>query len=196
MKEHSIILSSSMVRAVLNGSKTQSRKVIPTPPYEVSMCGSSVRVTRPRNFSDEYCRFHPAECPYGEKGDRLWVREKFRFTDFTHETGLGKIEYSDGTKVEKDFTGVTPQTLGMWKPSTQMKREFSRILLEITRVRVGKLKDISIADIEKEGFSFEEEGMDAELFEIYWDYAHKNTAHKWSSNPWVWVVDFKMLRDT
>ena len=201
MKEHPIIFNESMVRAVLDGRKTQTRRVIATPPYEVWDHGGSIRVTRPRKFSDEYCRLHPADCPYGESGDVLWVRETWS-------------DYNDLLFYKASYQG---NSIKKWKPSIHMPRSAARIFLEVKRIRVGQLQDISEKDAESEGVIFEGyssvfgESINSEFwstgiqdlpfsrtpkksFENLWNHINAKNGYPWDSNPWVWVIDFEKVQ--
>ncbi len=111
---------------------------------EVWEQGGSVRITRPKIFPDEYCRLHPADCPYGEQGDKLWVRETFAFTDNCE----GYVFYKADSP-QCDISNFK------WRPSIHMPRSAARIFLDVKRIRVGQLQDISNEDAEKEGAGIE-----------------------------------------
>ncbi len=205
MKEHPILFSTEMVRAILNGHKTQTRRII-KPPCEVWDDGGSIRVTRPRKFADEYCRLHPVDCPYGKTGDRLWVRETWLLEKYPEDHFVYKASCPDwDTYPEK------------WKPSIHMPRSAARIFLEVKRIRVGQLQDISEKDAESEGVIFEGyssvfgESINSEFwstgiqdlpfsrtpkksFENLWNHINAKNGYPWDSNPWVWVIDFEKVQ--
>jgi hypothetical protein len=195
MKERRILFSGPMVRAILSGRKTQTRRVV-KPIFDVA------RVTYGciggQGFGFIFGN-KVVRCPFGEIGDRMWVRE-------THAPMLGggwvyAADYSAERLKQKDGKGF-------WKPSIFMRREASRISLEIVSVRVERLQDISEADAIAEGIEpvqmptgevmyddyLEPGAMMARPVSSYatlWD--RINGAGAWSTNPWVWVVKFKKL---
>jgi hypothetical protein len=193
-----IIFSTDMVKAILEGRKTQTRRVIKPQPKFVpsSECGSG---------KDQW-EYHPvywyAEdgpgrlmnrcCPYGQVGDKLWVRETFHATDIGH-----KVHY----KVNDNNP-----TWMKWTPSIHMPRWASRITLEITEIRLERLQEITEEDAEAEGIRVIDNTLEKiysppnypdihrDIFIGLWD-SINGKKHPWSSNPWVWVISFKMLKD-
>ncbi|HNX82643.1 MAG TPA: hypothetical protein PKL77_10925 [Candidatus Omnitrophota bacterium] len=203
MKERPILFSGAMVRAILNGRKTMTRRVIkPQPPnshWECMVKDYSLTVHTP---DPGYVRFqHNIDrnrewatpmivCPYGTVGDRLWVRETFAGDDWHgyvyRATEPDALPCGDEIIFKK------------WKPSIFMPREASRILLEIIDIRVERLNDISESDAENEGIGFLREIPDCdetmssrELFEVLWESI--NGSGSWEKNPWVWVICFKRV---
>ncbi|MBZ6534018.1 hypothetical protein [Acinetobacter seifertii] len=217
MKERPIIFNTNMVKAILEGRKTQTRRVVKEKLISEQAefeCGNRPNVTRSEPSLQYYI---DNGCPFGQIGDRLWVRETFRFynsdecphADFPcscprNGTPLFKASHDcgDGEK---------------WKPSIHMPRWASRILLEITNIRVERLNDISQADSSKEGIvdgcclrcrfeacrckdrqpdliqGFAREWSNENGFfptEKWVSYGGK----AWRDNPWVWVVEFKVIQ--
>lgn len=196
MKERPILFSAPMVRAILADTKTQMRRVV-----------------KPRKDPDFGCQMAPSEiagdkhaerlCPYGQPGDRLWVRETWAFG--IHALAAARDE--DGPFVYAADPMAQQQRLcDRWRPSIHMPRWASRITLEITSVRVEQLQDISIEDAKAEGVWTHESvvsdcmnhfGIDAlavnprRAFQMLWDQI--NGPSSWSVNPWVWVVEFKRV---
>ncbi|MDC8446071.1 MAG: hypothetical protein LV471_09135 [Nitrosomonas sp.] len=185
-KERPILFSVPMVRAILDGRKTQTRRVVkpqplfvadPNVPFKTASCD-------PKGIIN---------CPYGKPCDRLWVRETFAIIDDESGYGSAYIEY----KASCD----KPERI-IWKPSIHMPRWASRILLEVTNVRVDKLRDISEEDAMAEGYIstaiVNDAGDDytgeyaAEAFRTLWK-SPINGQGSWDLNPWVWVVEFKVL---
>lgn len=143
--------------------------------------------------------------PFGMKGDRLWVRETFRpwhendlycgcydICTCPSEPATPACYLADGNYIEQEDR----ENYGIkWKPSIHMPRWACRIILEITSVRVERLQDITEADAKAEGFDLPAaDGMSWKFnakhnFKFQWDKIYKN----WSANPWVWVVEFKVL---
>jgi len=176
MKTRPVLFQTEMVRAILNDRKSITRRVIKPQPY--ILIG-----TQP----DEWLAKYPELCPYGKAGDRLWVRECFAVegsniwyrADGTDHNG--NVEYPDG------FTHIPK-----WKPSIHMPRKYSRLTLEITKVRVERVQEITEEDALKEGISeFFKRGLATAQFGYLWDKMH-GKKYPWASNPWVWCVSFKV----
>lgn len=220
MTERPILFSGAMVRALQAGIKTQTRRALKPQPSEfVGGPGVTLRDGSPAPLIalDDSVEPYGREiaCPYGQPGDRLWVRETFyawgrwetrfsakkrrdewHFEDLTLESGKC-YSYSadgDGPMFErgKRNAGVLP---GWWKrPAIFMPRAASRITLEITSMRVERLQDISVADAIAEGCPGGEHGDRYAALEQYralWESI--NGPGSWDTNPWVWVVSFKRL---
>jgi hypothetical protein len=193
MKERPILFSGSMVRALLAGTKTQTRRVAKPVRHpdlgNVYAPGALVLEHEPQHVIDRCC-------PYGRPGDRLWVREAFMHepADFCWEAGVSIPCRPAETVYRADFPNSQPGE--GWKPSIHMPRNLSRILLEITSVHVERLQDISEADALAEGVphSLNLPGgrFARENFEHLWWTI--NGDGSWESNPWVWVVEFKRVQ--
>ena len=188
MKERPILFSAPMVRALLDGSKTQTRRVVkPTPEWigQSGVLSYRGRVGLPH-----------ALCPYGQPGDRLWVRESwhqrgkfvFALPDSDKRSWLGtrEIAYSaDAKRPGHDWRS---------RPSSHMPRWASRITLEITGVRVERLQDISRGDAMVEGCPFPNMAAYNDPRKWYADlWESINGPGSWDANPWAWVVEFKRL---
>lgn len=181
MKERPILFWGAMVRALLDGSKTQTRRawrVQPPPGVRIGWVPGETRQ------------------PYGWAGDRLWVRETFGISyDGSAIPWTGADAQRDGKVIyratfdEKPDEGRLP-----WKPSIFMPRWASRITLEITGVRAERLQAISRGDAMDEGCPFPNmaQGQDPrQWYAELWDSI--NGAGGWAANPWVWVVEFRRL---
>ena len=188
MKERSILFNGDMVRAILAGQKTQTRQTVVPP-------------TRTRGN-------HGSICPYGQPGDRLWVKETF-YRYYPSETWPEpKALYrADGiTLCDKDSEGKKQR----WTPSSHMPRILSRITLEITDVHVERVQDITKDEAIAEGAyevrkvgddiahaTWTMDGLDwrydtpREAFAATWDSLYAERGLGWDVNPWVWVVTFK-----
>lgn len=202
MKERPIIFSAPMVRAILDGRKSQTRRIVkPQPPRTVLSPTIVARdALAPSGYSfvsDEYGEIL-LRCPYGVPGDRLWVREAWR-------QGTTRVLYR--------VDDVAPSQV-RWKPSIHMPRAASRITLEITDVRVERLQEIGEEDALAEGV-FRPIGMRTPIGQCVetWDgrgemiYADPSQARDeyrglwesingdgaWEANPWVWVVCFRRV---
>ena len=175
MKERPILFKGEMVRAIMEGRKTQTRRIAK---------------------SDK--------CPYGKIGDRLWVRESFRLSTWDDcscyemcSCKIGAPMYSADFNGDKDW--------GPWKPSIHMPRSASRINLEIKNIKVERLQDITEKDAQAEGIywdNFCPSGVlsgwcpgafdsPIEAFVDLWQSI--NGPESWSENPFVWVVEFKTV---
>jgi hypothetical protein len=205
-KERPILFSAAMVRALLDGSKTQTRRVLKSNCQEIGERDDGT--PWPWSENPETAADHWHACPYGEPGDRLWVRETFLDTLGTgveHRDQQGKRQRyafaadcrpgSYGDEARKDY-GLK------WKPSIHMPRAASRILLEIVSVRVERLQAIGEEDARAEGVTIKERhtvGYCAGAFlppsirayRELWESI--NGTGSWDANPWVWVVEFKRV---
>lgn len=210
LKERPILFSAPMVRAILEGRKTVTRRAVRVgfnpEDLEGSLSASECRKLYrelPQYFGPSYF------CPYGQPGDRLWVRETWYCDHFEVMRGpylkpddLNVSEAIDDGTLVYAADGLTPYEADqpIWKPSIHMPRWASRILLEITDVRVERLQDISRADIRAEGLQCPPELASDDVSPNYrdwypaaWRELWDSTGGNWDANPWVWVVEFKWL---
>lgn len=213
-KERPIIFSAPMVRAILDGNKTQTRRAIKWPLMSASD-GSKRRIFTEndtdviQHFLQEPSR-HPLQrgfCPYGKPGDKLWVRETWVPFEQDGPKALYRADADEDGTVPYLCTGaggfgggVCNATIDRWRPSVHMPRWASRITLEITGIRVERLQQISEADAMAEGcplanpdpFIPGHGGSSASgWFSQLWEDIHG--AGSWHVNPWVWVVEFRPL---
>lgn len=204
MKERPILFSGEMVRAILNGRKTQTRRVMKpqpslTPSGLMNWKGSIIGEVP--HESGDFTRYDEVtpRCPYGKPGDRLWVREKFQYV--TDWTGIrtGNILYAT-TMSDKQGYGWGADTCVVWKPSIHMPRWASRITLEVVSVRVELVQDISEDDAKAEGvLPVHCNGGDGAThvggFYFLWGEINEKRGYGWDTNPWVWVVEFRRQRE-
>lgn len=198
MKERPILFSAPMVRAILAGTKTQTRRVVKPQPRRVD---GGV----PFGDGPAWAHAEPGSamirCPYGQRGDRLWVRETWAPEQYDADaTTIAQIEASVRMPAyAADFSG---QPAYKWRPSIHMPRWASRITLEVTGVRVERLQDISEADAIAEGIVRApygwwsgREGSSSPTaigaYALLWEQI--NGPGSWDANPWVWVVEFRRL---
>ena len=183
MKEKPILFNGEMVRAILDGRKTMTRRAVkPQPTLDHGLVFEGIALGKFGAVSDSVIA-----CPYGTIGDRLWVKETHHVRDAGYVDGTGRdIVYKAD---DEDFPYG-------WTPSIHMPRWASRITLEITNVRVERLHEITEADAEREGVEpWSSNALDFNgyynSFSHLWDSTTKD--HKWESNPWVWVIEFKRI---
>ncbi|EWF43705.1 hypothetical protein L396_07191 [Klebsiella pneumoniae BWH 15] len=203
-----MIFNAEMVRALLSGRKTQTRRIIkPQPEATLSGSLSGKWLSRPLNGlllpKIEDIAIH---CPFGVVGDRIWVRETFQGPLFDYDlmdsyckdpTPFEKPEFcvykADGVPAP-EFYDADDELHCCWRPSIHMPRWACRILLEITNVRVERLKSISDGDAIREGCSTADMMSGdcvADVFARLW--ASIYGSDSWNANPWVWVIEFKRV---
>lgn len=173
MKERGIIFSGEMVRAILDGRKSQTRRIVKWPTW-IGDREFAARVLGGDCKIGEFKDGRPIRsfgCPYGAEGDRLWVRE-------TWCHGLGGVYYRAS---ESPFTSEPPK----WKPAIHMPRWASRITLEITDVRVERAYEITTEDAEAEGYGHRV--APAVSFLDSWTDRYGDLA----THEWVWAITFK-----
>lgn len=180
-KERPILFSTPMVQAILNGTKTQTRRIIKD---KFLYAGEPKFSTRNHQITNQ--------CPYGKVGDILWVRETF-------------------AKIDENrfiYKANENQKAMRWKPSIHMPKKAAQIFLEITEIKVERLQDISEEDAKAEGVScgifrngpkvgethleLNDHGSYYGGFKHIWHYI--NGVYSWNANPWVWVVKFKVIK--
>ncbi|HEU5088199.1 MAG TPA: hypothetical protein VFT99_12165 [Roseiflexaceae bacterium] len=222
MKERPILFSGPMVRAIFAGQKTQTRRVVKALSIDHPDSSYAAQLDFERIHGGVLESILLGGCPYGQPGDRLWVRETWT------ENAMGELLY------KADWSGFEATGMG-WKSSIHMPRAASRITLEITGVRVERIQDISEADAVAEGvpgsrYAFwggflrhddgtrnyvhmfadpgnpgnppaELEHAELERMEILardrfhhlWNTINAKRGYAWESNPFVWVSEFKRL---
>ncbi len=217
MKERPILFSAPMVRAILSGSKSQTRRVVKPQPTEgglewwATACGGDFAAWQdPLLLLDEHsedggpCQ---RQCPYGQPGEKLWVRETWMDllgTGIERKTGdHGRYAYAADTP-PGSYGDDQRKAYGLkWRPSIHMPRAASRITLEVTGVRVERLQDISETDAVAEGarptlapldtVRLGAVGTAKEGFRQIWESI--NGPSSWDANPFVWVVSFRRMSD-
>ncbi|ENH3225147.1 hypothetical protein ABV273_000199 [Klebsiella variicola] len=205
--ERGMIFNGEMVRAILDGRKTQTRRPIKWKQTRFTEIGEREDGSKwPWSEDAEHaCDFwHP--CPFGAVGDRIWVRETFQGPLFDYDLmdsyckdsiPFEKSEFcvykADGVPAP-EFYDADDELHCCWRPSIHMPRWASRILLEITDVRVERLKSISDRDALREGCSaadMKSGDCVADVFARLW--ASIYGSDSWNANPWVWVIEFKRV---
>ena len=233
IKERPIPFNAEMVRAILDGRKSQTRRVVkpqPSFPFGVKqivlvddpwhndafvgtpaegMMGDGPREKQfhCEDYAGNLVARFDATCPYGQPGDRLWVKETWQHL---HNDGSPLERLHDWEKTpapgfyradESDPTALPVS--GKWRPSIHMPRWASRITLEITEVRAERVQQISEGDAKAEGCGlvctvkserfgrYMSAGQYA--FASLWDSINANRGLGWEANPWVWVIGFRKL---
>ena len=202
MKERPILMSAEMVRAVLAGTKTQTRralKVQPSRPFFHLECSAGI-------WRDE--EITVGRCPFGEPGDRLWVKETWAAQNLRLRT-VKPVEIPEDQRINyaAGHTADDLDGLGPWRPSLFMRRWMSRITLEIVAVRVERLRAITEADAKAEGvtpssrnhqaaalayiFGATEFLAHTSAFATVWESIYGRGS--WEINPWVWVIEFRKV---
>jgi len=204
MKETGIIMSGNHPRLILDGTKTMTRRVI-TPQFTLPdtagkpyldgdgyLCVIRNRLEFDGWFFIADDKFKKIKCPYGQVGDRLWVRETWA----THNLfdGVKPSNIPVGKPIFYCADG-NPGWVDTWRPSLFMPRWASRITLEITEVRVERLQEISGVDCVREGIASIDPYRLRRVFRDIWDSLNAKRGYSWESNPWVWMISFKVVRN-
>lgn len=227
MREHPIIFTTDMIKAILNGTKTQTRRVIIPQPvckcdnpnwqgklidwvgwrhegkigWSCYTCGSGL-------YAYDEWSSHGIICPYGQAGDRLWIRETFKPYAYI-ASNRDTIQYKDGTERDVHCPEDFIPSIN-WKPSIHMPRWASRFNLTASNVRIERIQDITEEDARAEGIIPFIIGLPPiqttvyatnypnpicsdtakNAFKLLWDSINAKRGYSWNINPWVWVVTF------
>lgn len=226
-KSRPILFSTEMVKAILAGRKTQTRRIVK---YKIQL-EREMDVTHPSAFSvytkngNQYydernqtpMTLDDGFCPYGQVGDRLYVRETWAdvTSAFDDADEVRCVAYKADNSVYDVYghiqyleqLGASGIEVDKWKPSIHQPRFASRITLEITNIHVERLQDISEEDAEAEGVSAEHGDCSypthlhccdmclsaKDNFRLLWDSINAKRGYSWASNPWVWCISFKRI---
>ena len=200
-----ILFSGPMVRAILDGRKSQTRRVMkPQPEYHEGTIGAEYFGWRHCGDGGKvYINTTPPACPYGQPGELLWIRETFakRYADAERDPSDGIMYRADGGCI------IEPR----WTPGIHMPRWASRLTLRITDVRVQRVQEITPEDAISEGTRcwvcngrvdgsseedctcFHTKGAAVPSFEVLWDSINAKRGYSWESNPWVWAISFERV---
>jgi hypothetical protein len=220
-RERPIIFSGDMVRAILKNRKSQTRRVLKKEkffkhipmyyggPLEYRPCGHSWPGKRIDMMCSDCALKLLIKCPYGQPGDRLWLRETWAM-----ELIAGEGEYPDESEsvlikwkadnldwvdygnadIPCDYRFIERKG---WRSPLYMPKWAARIWLEITGIRVERVQDISEDDARSEGIYNHEHlkyiTSACKAFQGLWDSLNKKRGFGWDDNPWVWVIEFKVL---
>lgn len=220
MRERPILFNAEMVRAVLDGKKTQTRRVVKPSRHQKHYSDIKHGHSTPSEYNnmakiavDLKQAIDLDCCPYGKVGDQLWVRETFAIPQVYN--AMSAIEAQNvcpsPLSVLYRCDGENPNLSYLrWRPSIHMPRWASRIQLEITNIRVERVQDINGSDALSEGVAYYDPEKrtaqwkdylkDGEMvftpqasFRSLWDSINAKRGYGWDKNPWVWVVEFKVI---
>ncbi|MGG7931371.1 hypothetical protein PGN89_22460 [Klebsiella aerogenes] len=232
MKERGMIFNSEMVRAILDGRKTQTRRVIAN--IGNDNCLPLQKRTKAKDGIYTHVMDAPIYglCPFGKTGDRIWVRETWSDVNLEGIPAVayradgdvcslmedkslldddGAFNYDDDRVTKYHFSAWYSDLIdgveGNWRSSIHMPRWASRLILEITGVRVERLNSIHDVDAMREGIqnlttcSHADFGIPGVVnaqhpvraFQLLWESIYG--ADNWKANPWVWVVEFKRIEE-
>ncbi|MBB6286101.1 MULTISPECIES: hypothetical protein [unclassified Pseudomonas] len=207
IKERPILFSAPQVSAILEGRKTVTRRAVKVQPHidaSGNFCVGSSNYGQDGYGKPVTKHFVNGCCPYGKPGDRLWVRETWARIRVAQAPDQEWVVYRECDN-RTDYGGP-------WKPGIHMFRRDSRILLEITDVRVERLQDISEEQALAEGIiphvrggwhwhphdpanvdDWHQFGFKTPVWAFHDLWAGINGQENWDANPWVWVVEFKRV---
>lgn len=198
-QERPILFSAPMVRAILDGNKTQTRRVVKPQPIWIAAPYVPFKTSDvdPKGI---------IKCPYGQPGDRLWIRETWG-TRYKYPFPPSQLSKETPLFYKADIPAPYVQR---WTPSIHMPRWASRIDLYVKNIRIERLQDISEYDAQAEGIlcctkdgELYKYGLESWPWEE-WHYTAKDAFHhlwnlingkdSWDENPWLWAVDFERIR--
>lgn len=204
MKDKPIIFSTEMVKAILDGRKTQTRRVI-KPQFSTfwenaQLDPQTLKTRSAQKWRAKYGVYIEVDmatgywkwiwCPYGKCGDILWVRETFRHDDYQKGEYIYK---ADIPQLALDEAGDTVR----WKPSIHMPKKACRLKLKIKNIGVERIQDISFEDVLAEGVKEQTcpkpQFYTKMWFAHLWDKINKKRGFGWDKNPFVWKIEFEKL---
>lgn len=191
--ERPIPFDGAMVRAILDGTKTQTRRIaVKTSqpdfvyPVDFDPVEALIEIESKRTGTRYW-----KPCPYGQPGGRLWVRETWQAWSEFDNTKADEI--SDEAKKRLNYPADGNTWDARQRQNIHMPRWASRILLDIVSIRVEQLQTISEADVAAEGTSrFPPRPLSRDDYKQLWERIYG--ANAWSANPWVWVIEFKRVQ--
>lgn len=199
-RERPILFSGEMSRAIWDGRKSQTRRVVKPQPK-----GALIPLeTQPGVWFDHHNILSGWRCPYGQPGDRLWVRESWAYfggDEYLYQREPSQVMYrATWDSDTRSLHHCGPVGDQHWRPSIHMPRWASRLTLEITEVRVQRLQEISEEDARAEGVKAFQ-NSDGSLryrdeFIKTWSLLNAKRGFGWDTNPWVWIIAFQSPRIT
>lgn len=216
MKETPILFSTEMVRAILDRRKTQTRRVIKSQPHYIIWSDDGqgpddgYYLFNKKDRGNYSCEGQDATvlCPYGQPGDRLWVKEAWaettRISDPLHNGGNGLAAGIDSGLYYKADRENLPHGM-KWRSARFMPKRVARIWLEIDEIRIERVQDITLGDIAAEGnanlpkeneewiCNLPELQKEFDWFIELWNRINAKRGFGWDVNPWVWVIKFHRI---
>lgn len=202
MKERPILFSGPMVRAILEGRKTQTRRVLKDEWFHGCLTGDCPHIHQ-RECDACLAEYANTECPYGVPGDRLWVRETFRLRADQDEKPPSQDWWKSGAWYcvdGNDEPSGCGGGAGKKRPAIFMPRWASRITLDITNIRVQQLQDITEEDAKAEGVQMPDRIPEPpkwwsykQEYQYLWNAINAKRGFGWETNPWVWALTFKKI---
>ncbi len=195
-----ILFNTEMVRAILEGRKTATRRTMKNPPPDVP--GVKFREVRDGmavfewDCSTNLCERKP---PY-HPGDILWVRETW--CEYIAEHIIDGVRYAYRANATPTSEEMRQELGYKWSPSIHMPKEAARLFLRVTGVRVERLQDITFGETKDEGIWHQKDSLVREDLDIFgpfavlWDSTIKSAdlpLYGWEANPWVWVIEFERI---
>jgi len=196
-RERPIIFSADMVKAIIAGRKTQTRRVVKSQPASWQDIYDFEDGTYARVGED--FESLPFCCPYGRPGDRLWVREAFKVNPWIFNDPSMGPGTPDCVSYRADGEHQEIEERMVWSSPIYMPRWAARLLLEVTCVRVERVQEISEQDAIAEGCQpdYGESGRilwpAIDNYADLWDSINKKRGFGWDSNSWVWAISFRVL---
>ena len=200
MKESPIIFSGEMVKAILEGSKTQTRRIIKhkdgvDDAYRRQLSLQDTGREKDWIIETKLGETLERDYPYGTQGDRLWVRETIdNGRDPKNPQVVTPTYRADGSKVKMELAWYQGISKGKTTSSIYMPRWASRITLEIESIRIERLQEITEEDAIAEGIFVESPSVrHIDFFEYLWDSINFSRGYGWQTNPWVWRIQFRKI---
>lgn len=215
MKELPITYSAVMLRALQEGRKSVTRRVIkPQPKNQLGYMyvGNGIAIQCGADYPDT--KDDEVKCPYGQEGDVLWTKETWAICSFSeffeasrqlqiaYKAGVTDISHPDGMSHDLEWFTVDHDTWKKyatekyyrWQSPRFMPRKFARDFREITSVRAEKLQDITEIEAIKEGIPNGAYAVNPiASFKILWDSINAKRGYSYESNPWVWPIEYKKM---
>ena len=196
MKEHPILFSAPMVRAILEGRKTMTRRIVKPQPIPDPVAPDRLLMWNEASMTKDAA--FTKYCPYGQPADLLWVRETWATwpsMDGIKPSKLYNQMIHYRATFDPESVNHPPAMPKKWRPSIFMPRWASRITLEVVSVKVERVQDITTNDAMSEGVDTSKHVMGDHCPEFMrlWDSMNAKRGYGWDVNPWVWVVEFRRV---
>jgi hypothetical protein len=199
-KDRPILFSGAMVRALQEGRKTQTRRIV-SARKRMGYPHEEIKSACLANFTTDYDLTFDWACPWGKPEDRLWVRETFfDVRPYKSAPLFAGVDSDFIYRADYEYREASMSVIGdhPWCPSIHMRREFCRIVLEIVDVRVERVQETTLGDICAEGlagsiYDFKPVTEGLKAWRRLWASTYGEAS--WDANPWVWVIEFKRVEE-